>query len=180
MKYWKQVCVISAVILLIASGCLSLIFFQEGSRANTKVEKKQGTDSEIPHIKSFFSADIQEELYERLHAFAQILYQYDTAERKFYEGAEEYMTPKAYMQLRPASASEEDAPGAVRVQSTLKEANIYAFYGSETEADVILESCFSLTQGTNGALTQYLWLELEKQQGQWLITECRVIDTLEE
>ncbi len=180
MKYWKQTCAISAIIVLVAAGCLYLVLYKEGGRTNTKEEEMQGKDEEIIQTYTVFPVDAQGELYERLYDFAQTLYQYDTAERKFYEGAEEYMTQAAYREFYPASAQEKDAPGAVRVRSTLMEANIYAFYESETEADVILESRFSLTQGTNGSLTQYLRLSLEKQEGQWLITECSIIDTLEE
>lgn len=180
MKYWKQICSISAIIVLVATGCLYLALYKEGGRTSKKEDEMQGKEVGMLQIYTVFPVDAQGELYERMHSFAQILYQYDTAERKFYEGAEEYMTQAAYRAFCPGSAQEEDAPGAVRVRSTLLEANIYAFYGSETEADVILESRFSLTQGTNGSLTQYLKLSLEKQDGQWLITECSIIDTLEE
>lgn len=180
MKYWKHICAISALILLVAAGCLYLVLYKEGIRTDTKEEEIPGKDAGMLQTYTVFPVDAQRELYERMHNFAQILYQYDTAERKFFEGAEEYMTQAAYRAFYPGSAQEEDAPGAVRVQSSLLEANIYAFYESETEADVILESRFSLTQGTNGSLTQYLKLSLEKQDGQWLITECSIIDTLEE
>ncbi len=181
MKYWKQICVISANVTLVAAGCLYLVLYKEGGRTtNTKVEEMQGKDEGILQTSTIFPVDAQGELYERLHSFAQILYQYDTAERMFYEGAEEYMTQAAYRKFYPASAQEKDAPGVVRIRSTLIEANIYAFYGSGTEADVILESRFCLTQGANGSLIQYLKLSLEKQEGQWLITECSIVDTLEE
>lgn len=180
MKYWKQICAISAIIAFAAAGCLYLVSCKEGGRTNAKEEEMQGKDAGILQAYTVFPVDAQGELYERLRNFAQILYQYDTAERKFYEGAEEYMTQAAYREFYPAGAQEKDAPGAVRVRSTLMEANIYAFYGSETEADVILESRFSLTQGTNGSLTQYLKLSMEKQEGQWMITECSIIGTLEE
>jgi hypothetical protein len=43
-----------------------------------------------------------------------------------------------------------------------------------------MESRFTLSQAANGSVTQYLKLSLEKKEGQWVITQCHVIDTLEE
>lgn len=180
MKYWKQICGISIVVMLVAVGSLFLVSHRDSAGTDTEGESAQEEELKITQSYQISLMDIQRELYERLYSFAQILYQYDTAERKFYEGAAEFMTQQAYGELYPASAPEEDGQSAVRVRSTLLEANIYVFYESETEADVILESHFSLSQGTNGSLTQYLRLALERQEGKWLITECQIIDTLEE
>lgn len=177
MKYWRQICVISVIIVFVAAG--SLLFYRDNGRMETEGEEKGEEDAEGMQADPEFLAGMQGELYERLYAFAQILYQYDTADRRFYEGAEEYMTQAAYGKFCPLSAQEE-TQGAVRMKSTLVEVNVYAFYESKTEAGVILESRFSLTQGMNGILIQYLKLKLEKQEGQWLITDCTIIDTLEE
>lgn len=180
MKYWKQICVISIAVMLAAAGCLFFAVQQEDVGRNTEEESSQGEAIKITQSEQVTLKDMQIELHERLYSFALVLYQYDTAERKFYEGAEEYMTQQAYGKLCPVSAQEKDEQGAVRVCSTLLEANIYVFYESMTEAEVILESHFSLTQGTNGSLTQYSKLALERQEEEWLITECQIIDTLEE
>lgn len=177
MKYWRHVCVISVAIVILAAGFL--LFYQERGGTKAEREKKREENVEGLQTASDFPADIQGELYERLYAFALILYQYDTAERRFYEGAEEYMTQAAYGKFCPLG-EQEDTQGAVRMRSTLVEANVYVFYESKTEADVILESRFFLTQGMDSMLTQYLKLTLEKRDGQWLITECTIIDTLEE
>lgn len=176
MKYWKQICGISIVIIIVTMGSLFLVMQKDYPENDTVNGDKQ---NELEDIKSYQVSmiEIQEELYDRLHSFAQVLYEYDTAERKFYEGAEKYMTPQAYGAIYPVSAQENDEQGAIRVRSTLMEIKVYAFYTSVTQADVIMESHFSLTQTP---LTQYLRLKLERQEGEWLITECEIIDTLEE
>ena len=176
MKYWKQICGISIAIIIVTMGSLLLVTQKAYPEIDTVNGEKQ---EELEDTKSYQVSmiEIQEELYDRLHSFAQVLYEYDTAERKFYEGAEEYMTPQAYGAIYPIGAQENDEQGAIRVCSTLIDVKVYAFYTSVTQADVIMESRFSLTQTP---LTQYLRLRLERQEGEWLITECEIIGTLEE
>lgn len=124
MKYWRNVCVISVAIVILAAGFL--LFYQERGGTKAEREEKREENAEGPQTAPDFPIGIQGELYERLYAFAQILYQYDTVERRFYEGAEEYMTQAAYGKFCPLS-EQEDTQGAVRMRSTLVEANVYAF-----------------------------------------------------
>ena len=180
MKHWKKICGISIIVILMTIISLLFVVQKEDKKTNTEENNVQKGKVDILPSQQISMLDIQEELKDRLSSFAQVLYQYDTAERKFYEGAEEYMTPQAYGKLYPMSAQEEGVQAAIRVRSTLIAVNVYAFYESDTKADVILESRFSLSQGTNGALIQYLRLTLERQEGVWMITECQIIDTLEE
>ena len=180
MKHWKKICFISIIVILIAIVCLLHVAQEESRKINVEENDVKKGNAAILPSQQMTMMDIQEELQDRLYSFAQVLYQYDTAERKFYEGAEEYMTSQAYGKLYPVSAQEEDGQAVIHVRSTLMEVNSYAFYESSTKADVILESRFSLSQGTNGSLTQYLRLTLEWQEGVWMITECQIIDTLEE
>ena len=180
VKHWKKICGISIIVILMAAVCLLFAAQEEDRKINIEESSVPKGNVDISLSQQITMIDIQEELQDRLSSFAQVLYQYDTAERKFYEGAEEYMTQQAYGKLYPMSAQEEDGQAAIRVRSTLMDVNIYAFYESSIKAAVILESQFSLSQGTNGSLTQYLKLTLERQKGVWMITECQIIDTLEE
>lgn len=117
-----------------------------------------------------------------LQAFAEVLYTYDTRERRFYEGTETFMTPQAFAELKPASAGElaesgEEIPAMV---SSLQEARCYYSYFSESEAEVIMESCFTLSRSGNGQILQYVKLSIEKQNNVWKITGINVLDTLEQ
>ena len=81
-------------------GSLFLVTKKADLKTDTVNGEKQ---EELEDTKSYQISmiEIQEELYDRLYSFAQVLYEYDTAERKFYEGAEEYMTPQAYGAIYP-------------------------------------------------------------------------------
>lgn len=174
MKYCKVACVASVVVLLLAIGGLLLYHEDDGE------EKLSQIISQMPSDTSIQSGDVQAELYEMLYAFAQVIYQYDTEERMFYEGAEEYMTQEAYQVLYPVVEEKDDTLQRIRMQSTLIDVNVYTHYKEETDVDVIMESRFSISQGANGFLMQYLKLSLQKQDGRWIITECSVIDTIED
>ncbi len=115
-----------------------------------------------------------------LQEFAEVLYTYDTRERRFYEGAEAFMTSQAFAELKPASAGEpvENGEKIPAVVSTLQEARCYYSYFSESEAEVIMESRFTLSR--NGQILQYVKLGIEKQENGWKITGISVLDTLEQ
>ena len=117
-----------------------------------------------------------------LQAFAEVLYTYDTRERRFYEGAEAFMTSQAYAELKPASAEEltESGGETPAVVSTLQETRCYYSCFSESEAEVIMESRFTLNESSNGQILQYVKLGIEKQENGWKITGISVLDTMEQ
>lgn len=178
MKIWKIAGIVSVFILIAAAVGLA-IYREEDDVMDTGVLEQNEVLEDAKGGKSP-PADNQEELYERLQGFAQVLYEYDTDERKFYEGAETYMTEDAFPMLRPQDSAEQEDGKAIRMQSWLISADAYVHYHNEESAIVIMESQFTLSQTVNGAITQYLKLSVEKIDGQWMITECHVIDTLEE
>lgn len=178
MKLWKIAGAVSGMVFLVAVAGLAVCWTGDEVQGDSPTGKDETlevvTGGKPP------PAGIQEELCERLGGFAEVLYQYDTDERKFYEGAEAYMTDKAFQILRPPDIARREEDRRVRVRSSLIRTDIYAYYDSEVSAEVIMESQFTLSQTANGSVTQYLKLSLEKIEGQWTITECYVIDTLEE
>lgn len=117
-----------------------------------------------------------------LQEFAEVLYTYDTRERMFYEGAETFMTPQAYAELLPFSEGEplESSGKVPAVVSSLQETKCYFSCPSETGAEVIMESCFTLSGSGNGQILQYIKLGIEKQGSEWKITGINVLDTLEQ
>lgn len=178
MKLWKIAGAVSGAVFLAAAAGLAVCW--AGSAGQGEGAKRQ---EDVPVVMSGGKsppADIQEELCERLRGFAEVLYQYDTDDRRFYEGAEAYMTDRAFQALRPPDADEAEEGQGARVRSSLVSADIYAYYRSEANAEVIMESRFTLSLAANGSVTQYLKLSVEKADGQWVITECHAIDTLEE
>lgn len=123
----------------------------------------------------------EKELDEMLQAFAKVIYTYDTRERKFYEGAENYTTAQAYQRLLPFEEEETEADmNTVAVLSALEESSCYYQLHSKTQADVIMESIFSLSASKNGNIVQYLKLSVERQEDQWKITDIIILDTIEQ
>lgn len=164
------------VILLFLAGMFLLVSSKEST--GKKAQKEDSAEQEeAPEGQT--GGQSPEQL---LQAFAEVLYTYDTRERRFYEGAEAFMTSQAFSELKPASAGEitesgEEIPAVV---SSLQEARCYYSFFSESEAEVIMESRFTLSRSGNGQILQYVKLGIEKQENGWKITGISVLDTLEQ
>lgn len=164
------------VVLLFLAGTYLLVTSKKGT--GEKAQKENLTEQEkAPEVRT------EEQSPEQfLQEFAEVLYTYDTRERRFYEGAEAFMTSQAFAELKPASAGElaesgEEIPAVI---SSLQEARCYFSYFSESEAEVIMESSFTLSRSGNGQILQYVKLGIEKQENGWKITGISVLDTLEQ
>lgn len=164
------------VVLLFLAGTYLLVTSKKGT--GEKAQKENLTEQEeAPEVQTGEQSPEQ-----FLQEFAEVLYTYDTRERRFYEGAEAFMTSQAFAELKPASAGElaesgEEIPAMV---SSLQEARCYFSYFSESEAEVIMESHFTLSRSGNGQILQYVKLGIEKQENGWKITGISVLDTLEQ
>lgn len=164
------------VVLLFLAGTYLLVTSKKGT--GEKAQKENLTEQEeAPEVQTGEKSPEQ-----FLQEFAEVLYTYDTRERRFYEGAEAFMTSQAFAELKPASAGElaesgEEIPAMV---SSLQEARCYFSYFSESEAEVIMESRFTLNRSGNGQILQYVKLGIEKQENEWKITGISVLDTLEQ
>ena len=62
---------------------------------------------------------------ETIRQFADVIYTYDTSERQFYDGAEEYMTPEAYETLVPMQDPEEADEAPIQMTSKLDSITCY-------------------------------------------------------
>lgn len=119
---------------------------------------------------------------EVIHAFVELMYTYDTSERMFYEGTEEYMTQSGYEMIVPFVGEEDfGVEPEVRMVSELQE--VHCFYQKPTEPDredVIVE-VWSTVSGTGSyRIRNLLRMELVQQEDGWKINSCTVLDTLEE
>lgn len=177
MRRWKIVVVVCFAVMALAFGCLLLY----PEREQEKGEDAEITQTGMEASETVLEEERQEQLSEWLVGFAGIIYEYDTKERKFYVGAQDYMTKDAFSAFAPLDGEGGDAgPEEVRVQSHLLETKNYYYFTNDSHAEVIMESRFTLSAGGNGSLTQYLKLSIEKENGAWLITDCHVIDTMEQ
>lgn len=165
------------VVLLFLTGTYLLVTSRDGTGEDKSQAKVATGQEEVP----LEQADRQEP--ERfLKSFAEVLYTYDTRERRFYEGTEAFMTPQAYAELMPFSVGESTESGEQipAVISSLQEVKCYYSCFSETGAEVIMESRFTLSGSGNGYILQYIKLNIEKQNNEWKITGINVLDTLEQ
>lgn len=176
MRHWKIVAVVCFAVMAVAFGCL--ILYPEGDQKKGVEPESMETDTGQPETVS--ETGEQESLSMLLSGFAGVIYEYDTNVRKFYEGAQVYMTEKAFQAFAPLAGEADVQPPEVRVQSRLLETKDYCLFVDDSHAEVIKESRFTLSAGENGSLLQYLKLSVVKENDAWLITDCYVIDTLEQ
>ena len=109
--------------------------------------------------------------------FFSVIYEYDTSERMFYEGAEGYMTKEAYEQLVPMPSEEVMDDGFFHMQSSLENYLIYKREISETEVGLVAEIHFSVSGSGFYTQRQIVKLCMQLEGKQWIITECSVLDT---
>lgn len=177
MRHWNIIAVVCFAVMAVAFCCL--VLYPEGGEGDRAEPEISGEDPEAE--KPARETGVQEDLSARLAGFARIIYEYDTLERKFYVGAQDYMTEDAFGSFAPlAGEGGDDGPEDVRVRSCLLETKSYYCFLDESHAEAVMESRFTLSAGGNGSLIQYLKLSVEKENGVWLITDCHVIDTLEQ
>lgn len=113
-----------------------------------------------------------------INAFVAVIYDYDTSERAFYEGAEEYMTELAFSKLVPLQA-EEESQESIHMTSILDETKHYYHVISDEQIEVLSEIWYRVSGTGNFRIRQILKLRLILED-RWLIQECSVLDTLEE
>lgn len=177
-RSFRRVLLPILAIVLVGSLLLAGIYLLGTSKSHTGTEQAL-TGKEIDQREE--SVVYEQAPEDLLQSFAEVLYTYDTRERRFYEGTERFMTSQAYEELKPFSAEEEEEDGenGPVVVSTLQEAKCYYCYFSESEAEVIMESRFTLNSSGNGYILQYIKLTVAKQDDEWKITGIEVLDTLE-
>lgn len=165
------------VVLLFLAGTYLLVTSRDGTGEENARTEAEAEQEEAPLEQS--GGQTPEQF---LQSFAEVLYTYDTRERRFYEGAETFMTPQAYAELMPFSVGEltESGEKTPAVVSSLQEVKCYYSCFSESESEVIMESRFTLSGSGNGQILQYIKLNIEKQESEWKITGINVLDTLEQ
>lgn len=176
MKKWKTALVFLGIFLLL---CLLLGTYL------CRLAKKESHIENIPKGTEIREREEQQELgvEETIRAFAEVVFTYNTAERLYYEGAEAFMTEKAYDELIPSPDmdGETEIGDVPVVQMTSKLQELQCFYrsGEEGETEVIAEIWYTLSGTGEFRIRQLAKLKLIRQDG-WKIDEYTVLDTLEQ
>ena len=116
---------------------------------------------------------------ETIQQFADVIYTYDTSERPFYEGAEEYMTPEAYEVLVPMQDPEETDGAPIKMTSKLDSVTCYYKVSDSPQVEAIADVEYSLSGMGDFRNHQFLKLVLTYTDG-WKISECTVLATIEQ
>ena len=82
---------------------------------------------------------------ETIQQFAEVIYTYDTSERPFYAGAEEYMTPEAYEVLVPMQDPEASDEAPIQMTSKLDSVTCYYKGSDSPQLEAIADVEYSLS-----------------------------------
>lgn len=176
MKKWKT--------LLVFLGILFLLCILSGTYIHQQV-KKESRIRDIPEETAIKKGEEQQEsgVEETIRAFAEAVFTYNTAERFYYEGAEAFMTEKAYEALLPLpdADGETEVGDAPVMQMTSKLQELQCFYrpGEDGGTEVIAEIWYTVSGTGEFRIRQLAKLKLIRQNG-WKIDEYTVLDTLEQ
>lgn len=177
MKFKIAGIFISIVIILMFSA--GVIFFATG---NSQQAKEKTTAEEKGQDNSETGITDKSKVHKVLTGFAETIFSYDTSERRYFEGADIYMTKAGYEKFKPLVTDnrEENAPKPFSVISKLQGAQFY--YGSvnNNQVEVVMEADISLSATENTKIREYLKLTVEKHNDEWLISDCNVFATIQE
>ena len=177
MKKW-YIAALMAMVLFAVTGAV-LIATGMGREAEPTAV---GTGTE-PEISNEPVGGDEGSLEDELNRFAEVIYTYDTRERRFYDGAQPYMTEQGFRMLVPFSAGEEageEGEHPVAVVSSLNDVTCYYRLLDENNVQVIMEADFTVSRSGNGKILQYTKLFLEKTENGWKIDAYEPVDTIEQ
>lgn len=177
MKKWKPVLFFMGILLL-----LSILFALTLCKASKRepphpkrqsAERKGGEntpDSGRTQVEPLTLEDM-------LHAFAEVIYTYDTSVRQYYEGADAYMTEAAYDRMVPPP--DEGGKTEITLVSKLKTMTAYLHRKDDKNVDAIMEAWYTLSGTGDFQIRQLVKIEAVKSD-RWLIKDCAVLDTMEQ
>lgn len=114
-----------------------------------------------------------------IRKFAEVIYTYDTRERPFYEGAEQYMTAEAYETLVPLQDPGESEEPPVQMTSKLENVSCYYNMSNNSPMEAIVDVEYTLSGMGDFRNHQLLKVVLVYTDG-WRISECTVMATIEQ
>jgi len=171
----RKVVLIGGISLLIILIGAIVIFWEIASEE--KVKENQVVKSQNNSKVSESDIDMKS-IEEYIQLFTKVIYNYDTNERNFYEGAEKYMTEKAYEILVPLPVSNEEPIRSMK--SELQEVTCYYREIDPKEVEAIVEIWYTLSGTGEFRIRNLIKLQLIQAEGEWKINEFTVLETLEE
>lgn len=168
MKKVKLILIFLVVFFVL--GSVAVIFLHTGINNE---EKNETSESVRAQEETELSAE------ETIAAFVDQIYTYDTNERKFYEGADRYMTREAYERIAPMINEEETVTDVHAMSSELLELTTYYRLDQEDELQVMIDVWYKTSGTGEFRIRQIAKIQLIKEE-KWLIDDFTVIDTLEE
>lgn len=179
MKF-KVVGIFISVVIVLMLG-VAIVFFMPAEET-TMEEKKQGHTVKNSLEEEGEDSDLKK-IETVLKGFADTIYVYDTRQRKYYEGAEKYMTQRGYEKFKPLDIERmeesSETPEPVPVISNLQDVNFYYKQANSQEVEVIMEADVLYSSTGKNSNRQYLKLQLKKSNDDWLISECEIVATMD-
>ncbi|MDD3361832.1 MAG: hypothetical protein PHW34_09195 [Hespellia sp.] len=170
----KKLIVIFLSIVLILAVILMAFVWKFIGNFDSNVTGSENNRSQIESETVKLSAE------ETVKAYAQVIYTYSTTERYFYEGAEEYMTKAAYRSLVPMTDAEANGEEIEAQEMHSQLQDIVSYYRPDgDDIHVLSEVHFTLSGSGEYKIRHILKMKLIQQDG-WKISECSVLDTMEE
>lgn len=161
------------VFIVILSSLFFLVVCTAKEEQETiKKETAEETEVQQKKLSPVMSAE------ETIRAFTDLIYTYDTSERRFYEGTDAYMTESAYERMVPMQ-SEEVAMGIRSMSSELLDITTYYRIEDEKHLSVLAEVWYRLSSSGEFRCRQLIKLQLIKAD-KWVINDYTVLDTMEE
>jgi len=195
MEKKKTVIIFLAVFLSLLGISMALIVMFSSTNASKEEETSIQTDSEretevkeeavMPYEETERSSEEKDkqDMQAVLSGFADTIYNYDTSDRMFYEGCEQYMTDEAYLNFAPLSDPEEKKnmeEEPITVVSSLVSMISYERIISETEVEIMMEAIFTTAASGENQTYQLMKLSLVKNEENWKISHTKIVDTIEQ
>lgn len=157
--------------------CAGVIFFASGNKhqeKNSVTEEKQKETSDM-------RLTDESKIEMVLNGFADTIFNYDTRERRYFEGADAYMTKNGYEKFKPLVIEEEgdQIPDPLPVISKLQSMKLYYSEISNNKVEVVMEADISFSAAESNSILEYLKFTVEKHNEEWLISDCNVFATIQ-
>lgn len=143
---------------------------------------------ENKQVATYYESEI-EGVTKTLNQFTNLIYNYDSSQRKYYEGTDQYMTKSGYERFVPGDSGEGTNEGTTEYESepvvtsrlSLNQIEYFYNFHNSNEVKVIAKADITSSFINQNKSTQFLSLLLIKQEdSKWLISFCEVVDTINE
>lgn len=168
-----------SIVVVLMLGVIIVFLMSAEKKTTDKKEQSHTVENSLEEAGE--QSDL-ERIETVLKGFADTIFVYDTRQRRYYEGAEKYMTQRGYEKFKPLEidmTESNDIPQPVPVISNLQEVNFYYKAVNSQEIEVIMEADVLFSSTGKNSNREYLKLQMEKSNSEWLISECEIVATMD-